>query len=291
MKRFLKNVVIALILVTGISACDKEELEIGTDAELNDDVDFCSCLNMEDIHGTIPIINEFLAELPEGITKEQTFESLEMWLNSFSCDVDAKILYGVDLIWGEEYMSGVAISIKDGEIVRELRVDFAIIDNATIFSQIAGYIYYKQDVIFVKTQYTEINNVFEFINLLDFDVKQIQGGTYLSSLPANTETLQNVINNLKAKPYTNDSWVTGHLNWYNANFVIFIRLYDMKNTDYQADWIETMNEYSLENYTNGTEHIIEFYIPEGTGEQWEINFTEYNFVDWAELSYTRYTIQ
>jgi len=72
--------------------------------------------------------------------------------------------------------------------------------------------------------------------------------------------------------------VSGHLNWYNANIAISVRLYDMKNTNYQADRKETMNEYKLENYKSGPEHNIVFYIPEGTGEQWETNFIEYDFL-------------
>lgn len=286
MKSIFKNIIIVLILVIGVFACDKEP-----ETELNDDKGFCSCLNLEDINKTIPLINEFLAELPDSISKEQTFESLETWLNSFPCNVDAKILYGIDLIWGQEQMYGVSISVKDSEIMRELELDFAIIDNTLIYSQIVGYVYYKQDAIHVKTQYTEIDKVFKFINLLDFDVKEIQGGTYLSSMAADTDTLQHIINNLKTKPYTTDSWVTGHLNWYDASIVIFLNLYDMKNENYQVDWIETMNEYKLENYTSGSKHIIEFYIPEGTGEQWESNFIEYDFVDWVELSYTKYKIR
>ena len=287
----MKRVVILLSLgVFLLVSCEKIEQK-----PQNSDMDFCSCLNLEDINKTIPAINEFLAKLPVSITKEQTFESLKTWLNSFPCNVDAKILYGIDLIWGREQMYGVAISVKDGDKIRELELDFAVIEHngnlMLTYSQIAGYVYYKQDAILVKTQYAEIDNVFGFINSLDFDVKEIQGGTYLSSMPANTDTLQYVINNLKAKPYTTDSWVTGHLNWYSANFVIFLNLYDMKNTDYQVDWKETMREYKLENYISGPKHIIAFYIPEGTGEQWKANFTNYNFVDWAELSYTRYTIR
>lgn len=64
----------------------------------------------------------------------------------------------------------------------------------------------------------------------------------------------------------------------------------MKNANYQADWIETMNKYKLENY-NESEHTVVFYIPEGTGKQWETNFAEYDFVHWAELSYTSYRIR
>lgn len=275
-----------LVLVIGTSACDKDLEKIS-----NNDVEFCSCLNIEDINKTIPIINEYLEGLPDGISREQELESLVTWLNSFSCNVNAQIIYGVDIIWGQEQISGVSISVTEDKIVRELELDFAVIDNAPTYSQIAGYVYNKQDAIYVKTKYTNIDNVFDFINSLELNVKQIEYGTYLSSMAANADTLQYIINNLKAKPYTTDSWVTGHLHWYDANLVVFLNLYDMKRTDYQSDWVETMNEYKLENYMSGPEHVIVFHIPEGTGEQWVESFTGYDFVHWAELGYTRYTIR
>lgn len=274
------------MIAAGVTGCDKE-----IDKETNDDNGFCSYLSLEDISKTIPIINKFLAKLPNPITKEQTFKSLEAWLNSFSCDVNAKVFYGEDMIWGGEQMAGVSITVNDNDILRELQLDFASIDNAITYSKIAGYLYWKQDAIHVKTQYTDIDNVFKFINSLDFDVKEIKDGTYLSSMASDSDTLDYIIENLKSKPYTNDAWIAGHLNWYNANIAIFIRLYDMKKNDYQADWKETMNEYKLENDSNGTKHIIAFYIPEGTGEEWETYFTEYEFVEWAELSHTNYFIR
>jgi hypothetical protein len=78
----------------------------------------------------------------------------------------------------------------------------------------------------------------------------------------------------------------------------------MHNKDYQADWIKTMNEYKLieYDYPDSSESVIDgivygpggivvFMIPEGTGKEWEQRFKEYNFVRWAELSHTRYTIR
>ena len=74
----------------------------------------------------------------------------------------------------------------------------------------------------------------------------------------------------------------------------------MHNKDYQEDWFKTMNDYQLvENnseydYGDGVQHgsgyIINFCIPEGTGKHWEEKFMEYNFVRWAEMSYSRYII-
>ena len=256
-----------------------------------DDTEFCKYLNMKDINKTIPIINDFLAGHPDGISMEQIYEALVTRLNSYTCNLNARILYGEHIDWGYEVMRGVAFSIIDNGITRDLELDFAPIDNMHYRVQIVGYAYYKQDVVNVKTKYTDINKVFDFINSLDLDVQEIQYGTYLSSMDANQDILQIVINNLKAKPYITDSWVTGHLGWYNANFVIFLNLYDMHNKDYQADWIKTMSEYKFKNYAEGPEHLVVFYIPEETGKQWETKFAGYDFVDWAELSYTRHSIR
>lgn len=286
MKSVLHNIIILLMIAVGTIACDKE-----TEKEIIDDKDFSSYLTMEDISKTIPIVNEFLENLPDTISKEKTFEELVTWMNSFSRQVNAKIIYSTDFYWGNKVMSGVSVPVDDNGITRELELDFAIIDNAISYSQIAGYVYNKQDIIYVKTQYTNIDSVFKFINSLDLVVNVIENGTYLSSLPAKSDTLAFIIEKLKAKPYTNKTWVTGHLNWYNANMVIFIHLYNMKIKDYQIDWKATMGKYKLENYASGPKHIIAFYIPEGTGKQWETRFTEYNFVDWAESGYSRYKIR
>lgn len=279
----MKNIIIVLTVVLSSISCNKE-------SDKEPKVNICPLLNMENINETIPIINHFLTELPNDTNKEQTFKSLKTWLNSFACNINAQILYSTDVIWGKKEMYGISISVQDGEIIRELELDFAIINRAITYSQITGYRYLKQNTVSIKTKYTKIDKVFEFVNSLDFEVKEIQGGVYLSSMPADKDTLKYIVDNLKAKPYTNNAWVTGHLNWYNANIVIFVNLYNMKNVKYQVDWKETMNEYKLRNYDNGSKHVIKFYIPEGTGKQWEEKFVKYDFVDWAELGYTEYTI-
>jgi len=200
-------------------------------------------------------------------------------------------------------MVGVSISVKDNDTIRELTVDFAIIDGVGIYSQIAGYCYYKQDLIYVKTKYQKIDKVFDFINSLDFNVKEIQSGTYVSNMESNTANLQYIIDGLKSKPYTNDTWIAGHLSWATDQMTFFITLYDMKSSIYQADWFKTMNDYQFEEYDwsykyddpdndiYGPGHIILFCIPEKTGKHWEEKFLEYDFVRWTEISSTRYIIR
>jgi len=285
-----------LLIVAGFFSCDKQS------SIAPEEVEFCSYLNFEDINETIPIVNEFLAGLPDGISKEQTFQSLVTWFKSCPCIIDAAILYSDAAIYPPE-VAGVSISVKDNETIRELYLDFAVIDCggylAVTYSQIAGYFYAKQDRIHVKTKYTKIDKVFDFINSLEFDVEQIQSGWYLSTMTPSTDNLQYIVNGLKAKPYTNDSWVTGNMNGYNNQINIHITLYDMKDVDYQADWFKSMNEYQLEEHPfqeeddniYGPGHIIVFQIPEGTGKQWETKFMEYEFVRWAEKSHSRCNIR
>ncbi|MDR0232762.1 MAG: hypothetical protein LBI82_11675 [Dysgonamonadaceae bacterium] len=306
MKSVLKNAIIMLVLVTITFACNKDP-----EMNFNEGEEFCSCLTMDNINKTIPIVNDFLARLPNEMRlnngyehSEQIYELLVKWLKSFPCDTDAKILIGKDWEWGHDVICGVAISIKDNEMVRELEFDFACIDNRYTFTQIAGYLYDKQDAIHVATKYTKMDDLFGFINSLEFDVKEIQYGTFISSLPSDSTNLKNITNTLKAKPYTRDYWVVGHLNWYLSGITFFVQLYDMHNRDYQANWIKTMDEYKLIEYdypdykesvidgiVYGPGDVIVFMIPEGTGKQWETKFMEYDFVRWAQMSYTRYTIR
>jgi len=286
MKSFLKIGVIIMALAICISACEKDnEMKFS-----GNDVGFCSYFNLENIHKTIPIVNEFLAELPDDTSREQTFELLVEWFNSFSCGIDARILRRVDIIWGQEVIIGVGISIKDGERIRRLEVDFAIINNALTHSQIAGYSYYKQDAIHVATTLTRINEVFAVINSRGFDVKRIENGCYISSMPANQTNLEYIRSNLLAKPYVDSGWgVAAHLNWYTSGITFFVQLTSMHNKDYQEDWIETMAQYQLVEWNHAM--AIIFYIPENTGEQWKANFEQYDFVRWAEPSVTVYRIR
>ena len=308
MKNSLKNVTIMLILAIAASACEKEPFPYGQC--LTECPNFC---NMENIHKTIPLVNEFLAKLPNNISREKTFESLVEWLNSFSCKIDAEILYREILVgpgpWPRRpVMSSVGFSVKDDKIIREIELDFAVIEqngNLTVTHlKIAGYIYTKQDIIHVSTRYTKLNDVFDFINSKGLEVYEIQSGCYISSMPVDSANLKLITNSLKAKPYTRDHWVVGHFNWYMPGITFFVRLYDMHRKDYQADWIKTMNDYKMVKYefpnspettidgiTYGPGDLIVFRIPEETGKQWETTFRKYDFVRWSSMGYSRYTIR
>ena len=47
--------------------------------------DFCSCITVENIDMTIPVINEFLSELPNSMSSTQKIKELVTWLKSCSC--------------------------------------------------------------------------------------------------------------------------------------------------------------------------------------------------------------
>ena len=291
MKSILKNMLITLAFVIGTSACDKN-----SEMEFND-ADFCSCLTMEDIHKTIPTVNDFLSVMPKGGSEENKFQSLAKWLISFPCIIDTTFLHNDFGIWPDHKICGIAFSFEEDGIVKEVSLHF----SPTNPYEITGYIYDKQNSIHVGTKLTKIDEIFAFINSLDLDVQEIQYGTYISSFPADSTHLKYIRNNLIAKPYTNEVWVTGQLNWYLPGITFFVTLYDMQIKDYQEDWMKTMSEYKLIKYdfpdykesvidgiVYGPGDVIVFLIPEGKGKQWEEIFRKYSFVRWAEMSYTRY---
>jgi hypothetical protein len=91
----------------------------------------------------------------------------------------------------------------------------------------------------VKTKgYYTIDKVFDFINSFDHDVEYIKYGTYTSSLPS--DSLQYVLDYLNAKPYTHSGvWhVTGYLHYQSQKITIFPKLFQIKNKEYQADWLK-----------------------------------------------------
>jgi len=88
MKRILKNIVIILILAFVASACEKD-----SETQFNDNnVEFCSYLNLDDIDKTIPIMNDYLSELKSDLSDEQKLQAFTKWLKSYSCVSDADIL-------------------------------------------------------------------------------------------------------------------------------------------------------------------------------------------------------
>lgn len=143
--------------------------------------------------------------------------------------------------------------------------------------------------VFVKVKgYYTIDKVFDFINSFDHKVENIRSQTYTSDLPS--DSLQYVLDYLNVKTYTNkeNAWfVSGYLHNQTEMITIFPRLFDMENTAYQADWLESMDILKLNEDTvsETAGSIIYFHVPEDDEKEWEKKFEEYEFVEWAALNY------
>ena len=147
--------------------------------------------------------------------------------------------------------------------------------------------YVPTDVLVKTKGYFTIDKVFNFINSFDHSVEYIEYGVYISDFPS--DSLQYVLNYLNAKPYTNDgkAWfVTGYLHYQTKQITIFPKLFQIKNRDYQIDWLKSMVILKLTEKTSeeSSGNIIFFHVPEGKEKEWVEKFKKYDFVEWAELN-------
>ena len=148
--------------------------------------------------------------------------------------------------------------------------------------------YVPTDVLVKIKGYYSIDKVFDFINTFDHNVENIHSQVYTSNLPS--DSLQYVLDYLNNKPYTNDGndwFVNGYLHYQTNIITIFPRLFNIQNTEYQKDWLESMEILELYEQTEGETSgcIIYFHVPTGKEKEWKQEFEEYEFVEWAELNY------
>ena len=118
----LKLIGVILLLLVGFVGCDKEEGQ-ATDSEK-----LCLYLNSGNIDKTIPIINEFLAGLPNSNSfseDEQNLQTLAEWLKSNSCVTDATVLC-VSCIETFPEQSEVSFSFQEGEIEKVVTLDISM---------------------------------------------------------------------------------------------------------------------------------------------------------------------
>ena len=119
-----KVVAIAICLagLTMFLGCDKKEEQV-TDSDK-----LCLYLNSGNIDKTIPIINEFLAGLPNSNSfseDEQNLQALAKWLKSSSCVIDATVLC-VSCIETLPEQSEVSFSFQEGEITKVVTLDISM---------------------------------------------------------------------------------------------------------------------------------------------------------------------
>ena len=272
---------IIFLLLLGVVGCEKEEvLEIGSE-------EFCLYLNSENIDETIPVINDYLTTLPNNLSDKQKLQQLTRWLKSAPCIIDATILCE-SCISGlyTPTMSEIMITFKENGIAKDFIFDILMTNPLQV-----AFIHreYEPMHVSVKTKrYFTINEVFDFINSLDLGVEQIYSGVYVSNM--SSDNLQYILDCLNAKPYTNNGsdWprVTGYLHYLTNQITIFPYLFNMKNKDYQEDWLQSMEEYKLvEQFAyDHSGYIIYFQVPEGMEKHWVTEFKKNEFVEWAELN-------
>ncbi|MDR2969608.1 MAG: hypothetical protein LBV32_08400 [Tannerellaceae bacterium] len=263
-----------------------EVLDIKGRAGISDD-DFCRYLDIENIHRTIPIVNRYIDNLPGNLDANQRAQALVVMFRSFRGITGARFLQ-------DEYMQTPAVffSFMDDGTDRELTLDF----SST--GKVLSYYYDVTTGVYAKTErYYTIDRVFDFINSLDFEVKEITSGVCVSRLPSSEAELQRITNALNAKPYTHDGvWNTGgYLHYLTGTITIFPHLFGMNDRSYQADWLAAMREYSLvETFDyDHSGYIVEFQIPEDRTipeSHWKDMFAKYDFLEWVEMSYKRYTL-
>ena len=135
---------------------------------------------------------------------------------------------------------------------------------------------------------TNISAVFDFINQFDHKVDNVNSLTFTSDL--SSDSLHYVLDILNNKTYTNDgeNWFsTGYIHSQTNQITIFPRLFEIDNSDYQNDWLNSMGELKLNQKHNVelNSGIIRFYVPDGSELEWKNQFKNYDIVDWVELNY------
>lgn len=147
--------------------------------------------------------------------------------------------------------------------------------------------YVATDIILKTKNKYSIGNVFSFINLFNHQVDKITYGTYLSNLP--TDSLQYVLDFINQKPYTIDTnhKTTGYIDSKTHKITIFPKLYEMNDTLFQNNWLQTLKKlklYELDDDKLGGHNML-IHVPKGEEKEWVNKLKSYDIVEWVELNY------
>jgi len=134
----------------------------------------------------------------------------------------------------------------------------------------------------------DIKSVFDLINESNFRVDKINSLTFNSDLPS--DSLEYILNQLNSKSYTNDglNWfTTGYLHNQTKEIRVFPKLFEMENTDFQSDWLKSMDELELKqrHHPNLPSGTFLTYVPEGSELEWQNHFQSKDIIKWCELNY------
>lgn len=140
------------------------------------------------------------------------------------------------------------------------------------------------DVLVKVDDYSSTTEMFSFINNFDHSIKKISSLVYHSTLPE--DSLDTLLDDLNALSFTNDeNWkVTGYYNYEIEKINVFPKLFDMKDTINQQQWVQILDSLQLKKIKGG---IIHFQVPEGSEKMWVQHFLKFPLVEWAELNYRR----
>jgi len=158
MKAYLfkfKFVAIFLVFAMATTGCIVENNNDNNEEPKNiegneevEEIEFCSCLNEENINQTIPIINEFLCGLSNDLDDDEQLEALVTWLKSQPCIIDATLLCQ-SCLETELPKSEILISFEENGIKKELVIDIAMEKPL----RVASYHENKETLSFAKTKW------------------------------------------------------------------------------------------------------------------------------------------
>ena len=238
--------------------------------------EICPYINIENISKTYPIINKFFENQSSELSNTEKLQEFVTWLKSQPCIIEASLAYTYPYL-----ISEILFSFNENGIVKDVIYDILMSSPLKVENH---HLEYRPRNVQVKMKnYVTIQEVFDFINSFSHEVRQIHNPCYLSTM--SSDSLQYILDCLKAKPYTNGGIpnVYGYFNNSTNRIHISLELFDMMNKDYQADWLKSMIEFQLYEPENKG-YIIHFNVPEGTEKFWVAKFMEYEFVEWAELN-------
>jgi ABC-type phosphate transport system, periplasmic component len=111
--------IIILLLLFGFASCDKESSQEKSKEE------FCLYLNSDNMDKTIPIINDYLAELKSDLDEIQKMQAFTEWLKSCPCIIDATILC-VSCIYTLPAQSEISMIFKENGTTVEVILDISM---------------------------------------------------------------------------------------------------------------------------------------------------------------------
>ena len=268
---------VILLIVAGLFSCDNQ-----SSSDELEKVEFCLYLNMEDVHKTIPIVNEFLANQSNSLSDEEKLQALATWLKSCPCIIDAAVFRTVFSSIMQKTITEISISFNENGVKKELALD--ILMNNPLEAIGFHELYHPGQISVVTKTFFTMDMMFDFINSFEHEVLYITGVCYISTMPS--DNLLYVAHGIRAKPYV--VGLAYALHFMTNAITLNFWLYDMKNSDYQADWLKTINDYQLVEVMN--EERYEGYniilnVPEGTEREWEGKFMKYEFVESVRLAY------